>query len=351
MDVAKDAQPLLQVRGLKQHFPLGTNIVEKLFSGKIRHVHAVDGVDLDVWPGETVGLVGESGCGKSTLARTILRLHEPTAGSIRFEGTDIVRLPAAQMRALRKKMQIIFQDPFASLNPRRTVEQIVGLPLQVQGVPRREIRRRVLELLDVVGLSPTHIDRFPHQFSGGQRQRIGIARALALNPTFIIADEPVSALDVSIQAQILQLLQQLQADFGLTYLFITHDLSVVSYVSDRVAVMYLGRIVELAPTEKLFAQPQHPYTKALLSAIPRIGARNRRRERIILQGAPPTPIDPPAGCRFYERCYLPEKNEGCLAFDPPLVDVGRGHFVACPVVTEKFRAAAALKDSPPEKET
>lgn len=325
-------KPLLEIEGLKQHFPVEPTLAEKLFGRRTRYVHAVDGVDLTIHRGETVGLVGESGCGKSTLARTILRLHEPTAGSIRFEGQDIVGLPVAAMRRLRQEMQIVFQDPFASLNPRRTVEQIVGLPLRVQGAPKGDIRGRVLELLDTVGLAPGHVDRFPHQFSGGQRQRIGIARALAVRPTFIVADEPVSALDVSIQAQIIRLLQQLQADLGLTYLFITHDLSVVSYVSDRIAVMYLGRIVELADTERLFSYPQHPYTRALISAIPHVGRRNARRDRIILQGSPPTPIDPPTGCRFYSRCYLPEKNATCRTVDPPLVDAGGGQHVACHAV-------------------
>ena len=325
-------EPLVEVRGLKQHFPLQPSLVERLLGKPTRVVHAVDGVDLTIYRGETVGLVGESGCGKSTLARSILRLHQPTAGSVRFAGREITTLPAAEMRRLRRDMQIIFQDPFASLNPRRTVEQIVGLPLAIQGVPRHEIRERVLEMLAKVGLSPSHIDRYPHQFSGGQRQRIGIARALAVNPQFVVADEPVSALDVSIQAQIINLLQKLQAELGLTYLFITHDLSVVSYVSDRIAVMYLGRIVELAPTEELFAEPLHPYTRALLSAIPRLGHRGRPRERILLSGTPPTPIDPPRGCRFYSRCYLKEKNETCRTVDPALMDVGRGHHVACHAV-------------------
>lgn len=327
-----ETEPLLEITGLKQHFPIVPSPVERLFGKKVRRVHAVDGVDLTVHRGETVGLVGESGCGKSTLARSILRLHEPTAGSVRFDGREILELSANEMRRLRADMQIIFQDPYASLNPRRTVEQIVGLPLRIQGVPRHEIRGRVLELLDIVGLPPGHIDRFPHQFSGGQRQRIGIARALAVNPAFIVADEPVSALDVSIQAQIINLLEHLQDELGLTYLFITHDLSVVSYVSDRIAVMYLGRIVELADTDALFSEPLHPYTRALLSAIPTVESRGRRRERIILRGSPPTPIDPPAGCRFYERCFLKEKNETCRTVDPPLVEMGAGRRVACHVV-------------------
>ena len=324
--------PLLEVIGLKQHFPVAPHLAERLFGKKVRYVHAVDGVDLAVHRGETVGLVGESGCGKSTLARSILRLHRPTAGSVRFEGREILDLPPQQMRRLRQDMQIIFQDPFASLNPRHTVEQIVGLPLRIQGVPRQEIRGRVLELLDIVGLPPGHIDRFPHQFSGGQRQRIGIARALAAQPKFVVADEPVSALDVSIQAQILNLLERLQQEMGLTYLFITHDLSVVSYVSDRIAVMYLGRIVEWGATEDLFADPLHPYTRALLSAVPTVESRGRRRERIILQGSPPTPIDPPGGCRFYSRCFLKEKNETCLHVDPPLAPMGNGRRVACHAV-------------------
>jgi len=295
-------------------------------------VHAVDGVDLDIHHRETLGLVGESGCGKSTLARTILRLYEPTAGSIKFAGRELTTLSQMEMRQMRREMQMIFQDPFASLNPRRTVEQIVGLPLLIQGVPRADIRRRVAELLEKVGLSPSHIDRYPHQFSGGQRQRIGIARALAVNPRFVVADEPVSALDVSIQAQILRLLQDLQAEMGLAYLFISHDLAVISYVSDRIAVMYLGRIVELAPAETLFAEPLHPYTRALISAVPRVGSRGQVRERILLSGSPPTPIDPPKGCRFYSRCFLKEKNETCRLVAPDLKEVTPGHRVACHAV-------------------
>ncbi|OUM98363.1 MAG: peptide ABC transporter substrate-binding protein [Firmicutes bacterium ZCTH02-B6] len=325
-------EPLVQVRGLKQYFPLGSTWVDRLLGRGSRWVHAVDGVDLDIHHRETLGLVGESGCGKSTLARTILRLYEPTAGSIKFAGRELTTLSQMEMRQMRREMQMIFQDPFASLNPRRTVEQIVGLPLLIQGVPRADIRRRVAELLEKVGLSPSHIDRYPHQFSGGQRQRIGIARALAVNPRFVVADEPVSALDVSIQAQILRLLQDLQAEMGLAYLFISHDLAVISYVSDRIAVMYLGRIVELAPAETLFAEPLHPYTRALISAVPRVGSRGQVRERILLSGSPPTPIDPPKGCRFYSRCFLKEKNETCRLVAPDLKEVTPGHRVACHAV-------------------
>jgi len=325
--------PLVKVENLKQHFPLPVSPVERLLGRRTRFVHAVDGVDLEVFPGETVGLVGESGCGKSTLARSILRLHEPTAGAVYFEGRNILQLPPDEMRRLRRHMQIVFQDPFASLNPRRTVEQIVGLPLAIQGVPRRQIRGQVLEMLARVGLQPSHLHRFPHQFSGGQRQRIGIARALIVRPKFVVADEPVSALDVSIQAQIINLLQELQAEFGLTYLFITHDLGVVNYVSDRIAVMYLGRVVELARTDDLFAEPLHPYTQALLSAVPEVGPRRgRRRERILLEGSPPTPIDPPPGCRFFNRCFLKEKNDTCRHVDPPLTEVAPGRRVACHAV-------------------
>ena len=319
-------RPLVQVRNLKVHFPIKQTLKERLAGKPSRKICAVDGVDLDIYPGETLGLVGESGCGKSTLARALLRLHEPTAGEVIFDGRDILKLSPEEMQAQRKEMQLIFQDPYASLNPRQTVEQIIGLPLTLHGTSPGQVRSRVKALLSRVGLHESCIDRFPHQFSGGQRQRIVIARALAVKPRFIIADEAVSALDVSIQAQIINLLKELQRDFQLTYLFITHDLSVVSYISDRIAVMYLGQIVEIAETEKLFANPLHPYTKALLSAIPRVD--RKKRERIILKGSVPTPVDPPPGCRFYSRCYLPEKNPACRAA-PQLKEVEQGHYVAC----------------------
>jgi len=327
-------RPLLQVRDLKVYFPIRQTVLDRLQRKPQSMLHAVDGVDLDIYPGETVGLVGESGCGKSTMARAILRLYEPTSGQIIFDGQDLCRLSRQEMRAKRKDMQIVFQDPYASLNPRHTVGQIIGLPLLIYGTPPEMIRTRVKVLLDKVGLPESAIDRFPHQFSGGQRQRIAIARALAAGPKFVVADEAVSALDVSIQAQIINLLQELQKEFGLTYLFITHDLSVVSYVSDRIAVMYMGQIMELAPTHELFANPLHPYTKALLSAIPRLDGKRVRR--IILQGSVPTPIDPPAGCRFYSRCFLAEKDSRCHQA-PSLTSVGFGHYVACHCAVREHR--------------
>lgn len=326
-------KPLLQIRELKVHFPVQQTWLDKLLRKPPSMLHAVDGVSLDIYPGETLGLVGESGCGKSTLARAILRLIEPTSGQVIFDGEDLCRLSWQEMRAKRKDLQIIFQDPYASLNPRQTVEQIIGLPLAIYGTPRHRIRARVKELLDMVGLPKSAIDRFPHQFSGGQRQRIVIARALAAGPKFIVADEAVSALDVSVQAQILNLLQELQKELGLTYLFITHDLSVVSYISDRIAVMYMGQILEIAESDELFANPMHPYTRALLSAIPRLDGK--RGKRIILPGTVPTPINPPAGCRFYSRCYLPEKDSRCL-HAPNLIPISSGHFVACHYVEKQF---------------
>jgi len=314
----KQSNELVRVRGLVKHFPV---------EGSDDVVRAVDGVTFEIFEGETLGLVGESGCGKSTVGRCILRLIEPTAGEVSFEGRDVLALSRRELRTLRREMQIIFQDPYASLNPRMRVRDIVGESLVIHGLKDREQRReRVAELLRKVGLDPDYMNRYPHEFSGGQRQRIGIARALALNPKLIVADEPVSALDVSVQAQVVNLLQDLQGEFGLTYLFISHGLAVVEHISTRVAVMYLGRIVEVASAEELYARPLHPYTQALLSAIP-IPDPQRKRERIILTGDVPTPINPPSGCRFRTRC--PMAIAECARIDPDLREISPGHRVAC----------------------
>jgi oligopeptide/dipeptide ABC transporter ATP-binding protein len=320
---AAATEPLLQARGVTKHFPIRRGILQRT----VGVVQAVDGVDLDVMAGETVGLVGESGCGKSTLGRTILRLVEPTAGQILFEGRDMARLRGRDLKAMRRDMQIIFQDPVGSLDPRMTVRDIVSEGLAIHGLaPGRQRAAKVKEILQRVGLRPEAAGRYPHEFSGGQRQRIGIARALVLQPKFVVADEPVSALDVSIQSQVLNLLVELKREFNLTYLFVAHNLAVVGYISDRIAVMYLGKVVELADAADLYRKPLHPYTMALLSAIPepRPGARH---QRIVLRGDVPSPINPPSGCRFRTRC--PIAQEICAEKEPPLEMKPEGHLAAC----------------------
>jgi oligopeptide transport system ATP-binding protein len=322
----RDGAPLLEVRHLVKHFPIKSGL---LIDREVGQVRAVDDVSLALEPGETLGLVGESGCGKSTLCRTILQLLEPTSGSVRFEGREIAGNSRRELRPLRREMQMIFQDPYASLNPRKRVGQIVGDSMKLHGVASgSEQKRLVQELLERVGLSPEHYNRFPHEFSGGQRQRIGIARSLALRPKLIVADEPVSALDVSIQAQILNLLEELQHDFSLTYIFVSHDLGVVRHVSDRIAVMYLGKIVEIGRADDIYANPIHPYTIALLSAVPIPDPReNAAREPLVLEGDVPSPADPPPACRFHPRC--PWATEICSQVEPDLIDYGKGHLAAC----------------------
>ena len=321
------ADPLLEVHGLRTYFPITAGVLQRT----VAHVRAVDGVDLTIRQGETLGLVGESGCGKSTLGRSILRLVEPTAGRVVFKGRELTRLSGAEMRRMRREMAMIFQDPFASLDPRQTVGEIVGEPLDIHGLAssRRQRQDRIHELLNVVGLNPNFANRYPHEFSGGQRQRIGIARSLAVDPSFIVCDEPISALDVSIQAQIINLLERLQDQFNLTYLFIAHDLSVVKHISDRIAVMYLGKVVEVSGANELYRRPKHPYTASLLSAIPIPDPRVEKvRRRIILTGDVPSPVNPPSGCRFRTRCYKAQPR--CAESEPPLDTVKlNGHEAAC----------------------
>ena len=320
-------KPLVEVRGLKMHFPIYKGTFLRRQVGAVK---AVDGLDFDVFPGETLGLVGESGCGKSTTGRAILQLYKPTAGDVTFDGKSLVTMSPSDLHATRRRMQMIFQDPYASLNPRMTVGNIIGEPITTHKLAagKEATLHRVQELMRTVGLDPRYVRRYPHEFSGGQRQRIGIARALATEPQFIVCDEPISALDVSIQAQIMNLMDELQKEFGLTYLFIAHDLSAVRHISDRVAVMYLGRMAELADAETLYEDPKHPYTQALISAVPIPDPKiERTRQRIVLEGDVPSPINPPSGCTFHTRC--PYAMDRCKTEVPAFRDVGDGHHVAC----------------------
>ena len=343
------AEDLLVVNDVKKHFPVTRGII---FQKQIGAVKAVDGVSFTVKAGETLGIVGESGCGKSTLARCIMRLFDITDGEIVFDGRDITKLSRADMRPIRRELMMIFQDPYASLNPRKRVGQIVGEALEVHKLgSSSETKRRVQELLEVVGLNPEHYNRFPHEFSGGQRQRIGVARALAINPKLIVCDEPVSALDVSVQAQILNLLKDLQDDFGLTYVFIAHDLNVVRHISDRVMVMYLGKVAEVASRDTLYKEPKHPYTGALLSAVPIANPElGRQREPIVLEGDVPSPVNPPSACNFHPRC--PRFVEGhCDVEDPPLYSFGNGHVAACHYALERWPMSADEMRRPGAKTT
>ena len=344
------AEILIQVKDLEMHFPVTRGII---FQRRVGTVKAVDGLSFSIKRGETLGLVGESGCGKSTTGRAIIQLYRPTAGEVRFQGTDLTKIRGDELRKMRRQVQMIFQDPYASLNPRMTIGDTIGEPIRVHKLRQgKAVRERVEELLGLVGLNPAFANRYPHEFSGGQRQRIGIARALAVEPQFVVCDEPVSALDVSIQAQVVNLLEELQAKLGLTYLFIAHDLSVVKHISDRVAVMYLGKLVELAEGPKLYGQPLHPYSQALLSAVPIPDPKvEKQRRRIILEGDVPSPLNPPAGCHFHTRC--PIAIEHCKEDEPPFIDYGDGHFAACwrahesgelmPAVAKKQAEAAAAR--------
>jgi peptide/nickel transport system ATP-binding protein len=335
--------PLLELEHLQVLFPIRRG---SLVDRTVGHVHAVDDVSLVVAEGETLGIVGESGCGKTTLSRAVVRLVEPTGGTIRFRGQDITHAGRRQLVPVRREVQMVFQDPQSSLNPRKRVGQIVEAPLRRLGVPRSELAGRVRSLLERVGLNPEHLNRFPHEFSGGQRQRIGIARALAVEPRLVMLDEPVSALDVSIQAQVVNLLDDLQDDLGLSYVFVAHDLSVVRHVSDRIAVMYLGKVVESSPAEELYVKPIHPYTSALLDAIPIPDPEeNRRRRRQVVGGEPPNPIDPPSGCRFRTRC--PYADELCARVEPPLTEYANGHLAAChhPLAVTQAEIGAATRSS------
>ena len=338
-----DAANLVEVDALKVHFPIRSGIF-KTTKGTVK---AVDGVTFEVRRGETLGLVGESGCGKSTIGRAMIRLREPTDGSVRFDGVDLTSLNSGALRKMRRRMQIIFQDPYGSLDPRMTVGSIVSEPIETHHLAKGEAKKeRVAELLRLVGLDPKYVRRYPHEFSGGQRQRIGVARALAVEPEFIVCDEPISALDVSIQAQVLNLLTDLRSRLGLTYLFVAHDLSVVKHISDRVAVMYLGKVVEIGPPDQLYAAPGHPYTRALLSAVPVPDpVSERKRRRVILKGDVPSPVNPPSGCRFHTRCWLYErlgKPENCRTDDPPLAVLDGEHRAACHYAAEALKTDVGI---------